>query len=171
MRVPLICLALCACAEESSQEKVRPGAAMDAESGTALASQGRHTEAIDAYQQAAALAPRSVKVHYNLGNAYVRQLLAYYDTLHVRWRATIRSAAPCALTKGLSTAPLPRIMVILSCRYCAAARTGCHRWTKSASRWRRIGQRPSSKLRSRSWPRLCASAAPTKSASALTLWR
>ena len=27
----LICLALYACAEESSQEKVRPGAAMDAE--------------------------------------------------------------------------------------------------------------------------------------------
>ena len=77
MRVLLICLALCACAEEA-KEKVRPGAAMDAEMlfarGTALASQGRHTEAIDAYQQAAALAPGSVKVHYNLGNAYVRQL-------------------------------------------------------------------------------------------------
>ena len=78
MRVLLICLALCACAEESSQEKVRPGAAMDAEMlfarGTALASEGRHTEAIDAYQQAAALAPKSAKIHYNLGNAYARQL-------------------------------------------------------------------------------------------------
>ena len=78
MRVLLICLALYACAEESPQEKVRPGAAMDAEvlftRGTALASEGRHTEAIDAYQQAAALAPKSAKIHYNLGNAYVRQL-------------------------------------------------------------------------------------------------
>ena len=74
----LICLALYACAEESPQEKVRPGAAMDAEvlftRGTALASEGRHTEAIDAYQQAAALAPNSAKIHYNLGNAYARQL-------------------------------------------------------------------------------------------------
>ena len=78
MKVLLICLALYACAEESPQEKVRPGAAMDADMlftrGTALASEGRHTEAIDAYQQAAALAPKSAKIHYNLGNAYVRQL-------------------------------------------------------------------------------------------------
>ena len=78
MRVLLVCLALCACAEKSPPEKVRPGATIDAEMhfarGTALASQGRHTEAIDAYQQAAALAPGSAKIHYNLGNAYARQL-------------------------------------------------------------------------------------------------
>ena len=112
MRVLLWCLAFGACAGEVPQEEpvpVRPGATLDAEAhydrGAALATQGRHTEAIDAYLQAAELAPNYVKIHYNLGNAYVRQLdypraIASYqrvlalDSTHVSARHNLAAWSP-----------------------------------------------------------------------------
>ena len=76
MRILLAWLALCACAAEAPKEQpeaIRPGSTMDAElhydRGVALTANGRHSEAIDAYLQAAKLAPGYTKVHYNLGNA------------------------------------------------------------------------------------------------------
>ena len=42
--------------------------------GVAMAAQGRDTEAISAYRQAAEIAPGYPAIYYNLGNAYARQL-------------------------------------------------------------------------------------------------
>ena len=42
--------------------------------GVAMAAQGRDTEAVSAYLQAAELAPGYLAIYYNLGNAYARQL-------------------------------------------------------------------------------------------------
>ena len=80
----LLALWLAACGREAeepppqAETEIVPGNFLNAElhfdRGVALAAQGRHTEAIEAYLQAVELAPDDLRVHYNLGNACVRKL-------------------------------------------------------------------------------------------------